>query len=172
MASCQRVFLRIERRKDAADTSIRDLIFGPFLGGDFLNKTMDQISRLMIVTAAICGGLGVAIGAFGAHGLGDYLATINSDPSIVQRRLAQFDTGARYHLIHAVAMLALAGLPLGSSKLYPWVARLFLLGIILFSGSLYLLVITGQTKLGMVTPLGGLSWIIGWSLLAFAALKN
>ena len=133
---------------------------------------MDQVSRRMVVTAAICGGLGVAIGAFGAHGLENHLSTINSDSDLVQRRLAQFDTGARYHLVHAVALLALAGLPLGSSKLYRWVARLFLIGIILFSGSLYLLVITGQTKLGMVTPLGGLSWIIGWSLLAFAALKN
>jgi uncharacterized membrane protein YgdD (TMEM256/DUF423 family) len=69
-------------------------------------------------------------------------------------------------------MLTVAGLPLDSSKLFRWVARLFLIGIVLFSGSLYLLVVTGQTKLGMITPLGGLSWIIGWFLLAFVALRN
>lgn len=133
---------------------------------------MDQVSRRIVIAAAICGGLGVAIGAFGAHGLPDYLSSLGGDPDLIQRRMAQFDTGARYHLIHAVALLALAGLPLSESKLRNWVARLFLIGIVLFSGSLYLLVITGVTKLGMITPLGGLSWIIGWCLLAIAALKQ
>ncbi|KAA1259685.1 hypothetical protein LF1_22200 [Rubripirellula obstinata] len=132
---------------------------------------MNQISRRMVVTAAICGALGVAIGAFGAHGLQSYLTSLGGDADLVQRRLDQFDTGARYHLVHSVALLALAGIGFDSPKLLRWVARLFLVGIVLFSGSLYLLVITGQTKLGMVTPLGGLSWIIGWCLLAVAALK-
>lgn len=133
---------------------------------------MDPFSRRMIVTAAICGGLSVAIGAFGAHGLESHLSQNGGDLELIKRRLSQFDTGARYHLIHAVAMLTVAGLPLDSSKLFRWVARLFLIGIVLFSGSLYLLVVTGQTKLGMITPLGGLSWIIGWFLLAFVALRN
>ena len=133
---------------------------------------MDQVSRRIVITAAICGALGVAIGAFGAHGLEHHLSAIVSGREIMQRRLAQFDTGARYHLIHAVALLALAALPLGSSKLYRWVARFFLIGIVLFSGSLYLLVLTNETKLGMVTPLGGLSWIIGWCLLVVAAMQK
>jgi uncharacterized membrane protein YgdD (TMEM256/DUF423 family) len=129
---------------------------------------MDQGSRQILVAAGICGGLGVAIGAFGAHGLEDYLASL--EPEIVQRRLTQFDTAARYHLMHAVALLAVAALPVENSRHRQWGAGLFVIGIILFSGSLYLLVLTDQTKLGMITPLGGLSWIAGWIVLVFTAI--
>ncbi len=133
--------------------------------------TDDSLSRRMVFFAGATGALGVAAGAIGAHGLPDILERIGTDPDQIAKRLAQFDTAVRYHLIHAVSLLALAGVPYGSPKNRQWVSNCFLLGILLFSGSLYLLVFTGQTKLGMITPLGGLSWIVGWVLLAVLA-KN
>ncbi|MCO8124425.1 DUF423 domain-containing protein [Stieleria sp. TO1_6] len=117
------------------------------------------------VAAAIAGASGVGIGAFGAHLLPDFLAGQSSDPLWMAKRLAQFETAAKYHLIHAVALLALAAAQ-GARPV--WQRRagiLFCAGIILFSGSLYLLVLTDTPWLGAVTPLGGLSWIVAWSLL-------
>ena len=134
--------------------------------------TDDLLSRWILISAAITGGLGVAIGAFGAHGLENALAAMPYEPEVLQRRLAQFDTGVRYHLIHAVALLALASMSIGNAQTRQWIARFFVLGILLFSGSLYLLVLSGQTKLGMVTPLGGLSWIIGWFALIPLAMQR
>ncbi|TWT52473.1 hypothetical protein Pla22_00970 [Rubripirellula amarantea] len=132
----------------------------------------DSTSRRILVYAAVTGALGVLIGAFGAHGLPDFLARQGVDPETLTKRLAQFDTGARYHLVHATALFALASLGFGSPESRRWAARFFLAGIILFSGSLYLLVFTGITKFGMVTPLGGLSWIIGWATLAVVSRKS
>ena len=83
----------------------------------------------------------------------------------LKERLSQFDVGVRYHLIHSVALLALSAVPFGSPNSRRWVCRLFLLGIILFSGSLYALVLSNVTQLGMVAPLGGLCWIVGWLML-------
>jgi uncharacterized membrane protein YgdD (TMEM256/DUF423 family) len=107
--------------------------------------------------AGVVGALGVALGAFGAHGLKDVVA----DPSHIERWWA---TGARYHLIHAVALLGVAAHPARPTG----AGVSFLIGIGLFSGSLYLMTLTGITKLGMITPLGGLAFITGWLLLALA----
>ena len=106
--------------------------------------------------AGVTGALGVALGAFGAHGLKGVVA----DPSTIAR---WWEVGARYHLIHAVALAAVAAHP-ARPAIAGW---LFLCGIGLFSGSLYLMTLTGITKLGMVTPLGGVAFIAGWLVLAF-----
>ncbi len=127
----------------------------------------NPLSRRIILYAALCGASGVALGAFAAHGLDNFLAGRDYETDLIGRRVEQFDTGVRYQLIHAVALLALAGVPMTGamadhSTTVRWVSRLFVAGILLFSGSLYGLVLTNQTKLGIITPLGGLSWIIGW----------
>ena len=127
--------------------------------------TEDKTTRRTIVCAGISGAIAVIMGSFAAHGLEEYLSS--SDPSgpFLLKRLRQFDVAVRYHLIHSVALLALSSVRIGSPNRRRWVARLFLTGLILFSGSLYLLVLTNTPKLGAITPLGGLSWIVGWLLL-------
>lgn len=107
--------------------------------------------------AGIMGALGVALGAFGAHGLKNAV----SDPEL----LAIWETAARYHLIHALALGLVAVHP-GEPRLAGW---LFVAGILVFSGSLYALVLSGVRVLGAITPIGGLALIAGWIALAFAA---
>lgn len=97
--------------------------------------------------------LGVACAAFGAHGL---------EKLVEPERVRIFDTGARQHLIHAVGLLVLGQLP-APPRACGW---LVLAGIVLFSGSLYALTLSGQRWLGAITPLGGLSFIAGWTALA------
>ena len=119
-------------------------------------------ARLLLQLAALFGGLGVAIGAFGAHALHDTLARAG--------RLDTFETAVRYQFYHALALLAVGAL---------WAARpelrglgltgwLWLGGILIFSGSLYTLCFTGITKLGAVAPVGGLLLLAGWVSLALA----
>ena len=109
--------------------------------------------------------LGVAVGAFGAHGLSAYLN---------QHDLAgNFDTAVRYHVFHALGLLAMAwAAGKWPGSLTTWAGYLLVIGIILFSGSLYLLVATRQSWLGAVTPLGGVAFIVGWALLFLAAWRN
>lgn len=103
--------------------------------------------------------LAVALGAFAAHGLKDVLT-----PDMK----AVFETGVRYHAYHALALLAAAWLmDRQPSKALTVAAWCFLVGILLFSGSLYALSLTGAKKLGMITPVGGLLFLAGWLLLAF-----
>jgi uncharacterized membrane protein YgdD (TMEM256/DUF423 family) len=118
--------------------------------------------------AAVNGAIAVLCGAFAAHGL---KARLPAD------MVGVFDTGARYHLVHALA-LGLAALTLGGQDPHgPAAARarlaamFFLGGIVLFSGSLYLLALTGLTAFGLLTPVGGLAFVAGWGTLAAAALK-
>lgn len=120
--------------------------------------------RLLIAFGAVLAGLGVAAGAFGAHGLS---AVLTPD------RLGVYETAVRYHLIHALA-LVLTGIVTASTPATQFAVAgyLFLAGIVLFSGSLYLLVLTDTPWLGAITPLGGLSWIVGWAVLALGAWKN
>ncbi|WP_019638377.1 DUF423 domain-containing protein [Paenibacillus fonticola] len=102
--------------------------------------------------------LAVVLGAFGAHVL---------EP-IIGDAIDAYKTGVQYHMIHGAGMIlaALAAGTWGDSRKLQWSAGLFLLGIILFSGSLYLLAVTGWRWLGPVTPLGGVSFIAGWLLFA------
>lgn len=123
--------------------------------------------RTALLVAALAGFSGVALGAFGAHGLKARLA---AKPD-AEQRLAWWQTGAQYHLVHALAIGLAAVRPSpahGGSALAPW---LFLAGIALFSGSLYTMTLTGIRKLGAVTPLGGLAFLAGWAALAYNALK-
>lgn len=104
--------------------------------------------------------LAVALGAFAAHGLKARL-----EPDL----LAVFETGVRYQAYHALGLFAAAWLGREyPGRLAPAAAWCFLAGILLFSGSLYALSLTGFRKLGMVTPLGGLLFLAGWALLAAA----
>ena len=107
---------------------------------------------------AISAGLAVALGAFAAHGL---RARISAEA------LATFETGARYHMYHALALLAVAWAcarwPGAATSAAGW---LFAAGTVLFSGSLYLLAVTGVRALGAVTPFGGLAFVLGWLALA------
>jgi uncharacterized membrane protein YgdD (TMEM256/DUF423 family) len=120
------------------------------------------MARTFILIAALAGFLGVALGAFGAHGLRNRLT-----PDM----LAVFETGVRYQMYHALALLATAAL---MDRLNGWLITtagwLFVTGIVLFSGSLYALALTGVTILGAITPLGGLAFLAGWALLALAVI--
>lgn len=118
-------------------------------------------ARTTLSAAAVAGFLAVALGAFGAHGLKSIL-----DPAMMQ----VWQTAVQYHLVHAPVLLAL-----GVWQLYApnrWLSRaalLMIVGILLFSGSLYLMAVSGIRALGMITPLGGISWLIGWTMLLLAA---
>ena len=119
--------------------------------------------KTWLFIAAINGGLAVGAGAFAAHGL---KARLDADA------LSVFETGARYHMYHALAMglAALAGR--GAARERATIAAAFFLaGTILFSGSLYLMALTGQSALGIVTPVGGVAFLAGWIFLGLAALK-
>ena len=132
----------------------------------------DKLSRRILIAAAILGAAGVAIGAYGTHGLERFLVVRGLDSETIAKRVVQFEIGARYQLIHAVALFALASIPYGSPANRRWTAGLFVGGIILFSGSLYVLVLTNTPKLGAVTPIGGLAWILGWLSLILIAQKR
>ncbi len=114
-----------------------------------------------LVAGAVNGFLAVAAGAFAAHGL---------ESIVAPRALEIFQTGAHYHLTHALAIVAtsLVTRPETAAKLAAW---LFTIGIVLFSGSLYLMVLTGSNALALITPLGGLSLLAGWVALAMSGLK-
>ena len=114
--------------------------------------------------AAFTLALGVVIGAFGAHGLRSSLDAYS---------LGVYETGVQYHFYHALAILGVAFATRDfSSSLIPLSGWLFLLGIILFSGSLYVLSLTGKRWLGAITPLGGLAFLAGWVCLALGALQK
>lgn len=112
-----------------------------------------------IVVGAVCGFLGVALGAFGAHGL---KARASAEA------LAWWQTAAQYHLVHAVALVAV-GLLRAQSGRGDAAGWAFLAGILVFSGTLYAMALGAPRVLGAVTPLGGLALLAGWALLALAA---
>lgn len=119
--------------------------------------------RTFLMLAAFFGFTGVGLGAFAAHGLKNRLST---------DYLAIFQTGVHYHLIHAVVLLAVAVLAnVLPGRLVGWAGAFFALGIVLFSGSLYLLTLTGVGKLGIITPLGGVCFLIGWACLGLLAWR-
>jgi uncharacterized membrane protein YgdD (TMEM256/DUF423 family) len=122
------------------------------------------VDRLFIRLGAVAGFVGVALGAFGAHAL---------RAQISPEHLAVFETGVRYQLLHALA-LVLVGFLLGRkpARLTTAAGWCFAAGIVLFSGSLYVLSITGTTAVGIVTPFGGLFFLAGWACLAFAGLRE
>jgi uncharacterized membrane protein YgdD (TMEM256/DUF423 family) len=122
------------------------------------------MAKTILMTASILLALAVALGAFGAHGLKSQLST---------DMMQTYKTGVEYHFYHALGLLLIGILSFSMpSGLLNWSAILLFAGIIIFSGSLYVLAITGIKWLGAVTPLGGLSFIAGWILLFLAIWKK
>jgi len=120
------------------------------------------MARTFLLIGALAGALGVGLGAFGAHGL---RARLSPD------MLAVFETGVRYQMYHALALVALATMMNRfDGRLVHLAGWSFVVGIVLFSGSLYLLALTGVRILGAVTPFGGIAFILGWACLAVSAL--
>lgn len=120
--------------------------------------------KLFLILGSVNMIISIALGAFGAHGL---------EGKIPERMIANWQTGAHYHIIHAVALLFVGILldRIGSSLITVggW---LLLIGILLFSGSLYLMALTGVTKLGAITPIGGISFLAGWACIVIATAKH
>ena len=109
-------------------------------------KTKLIISSLFMATAILCG-------AFGAHGLVD---------QVTPERLSTFETGALYHLLHGIGLMSLLALSQQFPRLLGWPFRLIVAGTLIFSGSLYLLVLLDQPGLGAITPVGGVLLVLGW----------
>lgn len=121
------------------------------------------MDRLLFICAAIAGFIGVALGAFAAHGLKARLGA---------ELLAVFETGVRYQMYHAFALFAAAwGWARWQGKSFAAAGTLFIIGIVLFSGSLYLLALANERWLGMITPLGGLAFLAGWLCLGVGAYR-
>jgi uncharacterized membrane protein YgdD (TMEM256/DUF423 family) len=122
------------------------------------------MSKLILMTASILLALAVAIGAFGAHGLKSHISV---------EMMQIYKTGVEYHFYHALGLLFIGVLSVSyPSGLLNWSAILLAVGIILFSGSLYVLAITGINWLGAITPFGGLCFIAGWVLLFITVWKK
>lgn len=121
------------------------------------------MERLFFAAGAVACGLAVAVGAFGAHALRDRLAP---------EALGTFETAVRYHFFHALALFvvtyAVQRWPESATNMAGW---LFITGLVLFSGSLYVLALSGVRWLGAITPLGGVAFIAGWAILAWAAWR-
>ncbi len=118
---------------------------------------MSKTSNVRLNLAAIIAAAGIGLGAFGAHGLKPQLVAHGS--------VDTWDTAVLYHLVHAVALFALA---VNTDKLASkWAFRLWVAGVLLFSGSLYALALTKWSVLGPITPLGGVALIAGWISLIF-----
>lgn len=122
-------------------------------------------SLFFVRCAAVAGFLAVSLGAFAAHGLKERLSP---------EMLAIFETGVKYQFYHALAMLALAlgGSHLGGGKWVTFANTAWLVGILIFSGSLYILALSGVRWLGAITPIGGLAFLVGWVCLLMATFQN
>lgn len=119
--------------------------------------------RMIIVTGAVCAMTAVILGAFAAHAL---------KGSLSEHSLSVFQTGVQYQFYHSLALLLLAVIYRQSPQpMLLWSAGFMLAGILLFSGSLYLLALTQQGWFGPLTPLGGLCFIVAWLLLILASIK-
>lgn len=123
------------------------------------------MARHFLVIAALSGFLAVALGAFGAHGLKDKLA-----PDL----MAVYQTAVQYHFYHTLVLLAVAMLLLRYPQQGVLVASggLLVAGLLLFSGSLYVLALSGVRWLGAITPLGGVAFLLAWLLLAWFGIKS
>lgn len=120
--------------------------------------------KIFLIIGTLSAGLGVALGAFGAHGL---------KSKVAPEMLTVWETAVQYHLIHALGLVLVGILCqlIPEASLIRNAGWLFLGGIVLFSGSLYAMVLTGNKPLGIITPMGGVAFIMGWISLAVAAFK-
>jgi uncharacterized membrane protein YgdD (TMEM256/DUF423 family) len=120
------------------------------------------MDRTFLLLGAVAAFLAVTLGAFGAHGLRGRLSP---------EMMAVFQTGVQYHMAHALALILVSAT---MGRMSGWLIQTagwsFVAGILLFSGSLYALALSGVTTLGAVTPIGGLAFLVGWACLAFAAI--
>ena len=126
---------------------------------------MKRESRILLAIAGTLGAIGVGFGAFGAHALKEQL--------VLAGRLDTYETAVLYHMLHTLAIVGAA--ILFHLKDNVWVKRAgisFTTGIIIFSGSLYVLCFTGITWLGAITPIGGVFFILGWLSVSWAFLRN
>ena len=138
--------------------------------------------RNWLLLGAILGGLSVALGAFAAHGLdqvfvdkyaGQTRLVAGETVPLATKFLNDFKTGAEYQMTHSLALLAVGLLvDRRASRFLTLAGWAFVVGIILFSGSLYILTLTGVTKWGMVTPLGGVAFLVGWAALAIGVIRS
>ena len=126
---------------------------------------MSPTAKLFLILGGINAALVVMLGAFGAHGLKARMSA---------EMLAVYQTGVHYHLFHALGLLAvgLVATQIADSVYLRWSGWLMLVGIILFSGSLYELSVSGLRWLGMVTPFGGLAFIAAWVVFVIASAKS
>jgi uncharacterized membrane protein YgdD (TMEM256/DUF423 family) len=123
---------------------------------------MNDGARFWAMAGAVNAFLAVAAGAFGAHGLRSRVS---------ERMLAVFETGARYQMFHALGLLAVAWLASQRAGVADAAGWSMLAGVVIFSGSLYVMALTGVTRLGMVTPLGGVGFLVGWVLFGRAVMS-
>lgn len=123
------------------------------------------MAKYFIFLGSLNAFLAVGLGAFGAHGL---------KTRITPDLLDVYHTGVQYHMFHALGLILVGIIAhwVSESSLTMWSGGLFLAGIIIFSGSLYVLSITGIRAFGAITPVGGIAFLLGWALLAWASLKN
>lgn len=127
-----------------------------------------KINKNIVATASFLGAITIAIGAFGAHGLKELIDT---------KALITFETGVRYQMYHVFALLIVGIAPVITENVKKWVFRFFVLGILFFSGSIYLLSLNSlfpfdAKMIGFVTPIGGLFFILGWIRLGYGAIVN
>lgn len=124
--------------------------------------------RFSLISAAIFGLTGVALGAFGAHALHGTL--------LIHGTLNAWKTAVLYQMVHAVALIGVAALIQSSEndarRYLGWVARFWVVGVILFSGSLYILALGGPRIFGPITPLGGVAFMLGWIYILIAGIKH
>ncbi len=124
--------------------------------------------RVLLAVSAASGFLAVALGAFGAHGLRNFLASVEDGVT----RQGWWETGAHYHLVHAVAIGLAAAAASGGGRGATIAGWAFFVGTLLFSGSLYTMTLTGIRVLGAITPLGGVAFLVGWGALFVHALRG
>lgn len=130
------------------------------------------MARRILLVAALLGGLGVILGAFGAHGLESAVKEWGLGADEQTRRLATWDVAVRYQMYHALALLAAGILAIHRpSKSLAVAGFMFTVGTLVFSGCLYALVLSGIKILGAIVPLGGLGMIVGWLALAVAVSR-
>lgn len=131
-----------------------------------MNRIARQSVGVWLFWGGLNGFLAVALGAFGAHSLKERLGALNT--------LAVWQTASHYHVIHAVALLvvALLAMNLTNTRWIRAIGWLFLVGILLFAGSLYALALTGVKVLGAITPFGGLCFLAGWILILLTGVQN
>lgn len=136
---------------------------------------MSSLCRRWIVIGAVLAGVGVAFGAYGAHGLSGFLERSGYAGDDLHHRVAVFETAVRYQMLHAIALVLTGlGLQLRDSQWWRAAAWAFLCGVLIFSGLLKVLAFAGPqwNWLGAIVPIGGVLMIVGWALLAIGALRE